>query len=63
MRLFDTTERTGIRKHETGRKCHCCQSALRDTIVHFGEKVSNIVHDIQHINKHIVTYNDKSNYL
>jgi NAD-dependent SIR2 family protein deacetylase len=39
MRLFDVTERTGVRKHGTVRRCHRCQSELRDTIVHFGEKV------------------------
>lgn len=39
VRLFDVTERTGVRKHATGRHCHCCQSELKDTIVHFGEKV------------------------
>lgn len=39
MRLFDVTERTGMRKHGTGRSCHHCQTELKDTIVHFGEKV------------------------
>ncbi|XP_067673423.1 uncharacterized protein [Haliotis asinina] len=38
IRLFDVTERTGVRRHETGRKCHKCNNLLQDTIVHFGEK-------------------------
>ncbi|XP_071106433.1 uncharacterized protein [Haliotis cracherodii] len=38
IRLFDVTEKTGVRRHETGRKCHKCNNSLRDTIVHFGEK-------------------------
>ena len=38
MRLFDTTERTGLRHHGTQRECMVCTSELRDTIVHFGEK-------------------------
>ena len=38
FRLFDVTERTGLRRHATGRKCYHCGSSLRDTIVHFGEK-------------------------
>ena len=38
IRLFDTTEKTGIRRHMTGRKCKVCGGPLRDTIVHFGEK-------------------------
>ncbi len=38
IRLFDVTERTGVRRHRTGRTCHNCNEELRDTIVHFGEK-------------------------
>lgn len=40
-RSFDVTERTSLRRHDTGRKCHNCppeQGTLIDTIVHFGEK-------------------------
>uniref|UniRef100_A0A8C4N0A4 NAD-dependent protein deacetylase sirtuin-7 n=1 Tax=Eptatretus burgeri TaxID=7764 RepID=A0A8C4N0A4_EPTBU len=38
VRLFDVTEKTGLRRHITGRMCPTCSSQLRDTIVHFGEK-------------------------
>ena len=38
VRLFDVTERTGLRRHKTSRYCTICNSELRDTIVHFGEK-------------------------
>ncbi|CAH1793409.1 unnamed protein product [Owenia fusiformis] len=38
FRLFDVTEKTGMRKHNTDRKCHKCRKNLRDTIIHFGEK-------------------------
>ena len=39
IRLFDVTQRTGLRKHRTGRKCTKCRRAeLQDSIVHFGEK-------------------------
>lgn len=41
IRSFDVTERTSLRKHETGRKCHVCEpqvGSLIDTIVHFGER-------------------------
>lgn len=38
LRLFDVTERTGMRRHKTGRVCHKCKSPLLDTIIHFGEK-------------------------
>ena len=38
MRLFDTTERTGVRRHGTERECPVCTAELRDSIVHFGEK-------------------------
>ena len=38
VRLFDVTERTGLRKHKTGRHCQKCGVELKDTIVHFGEK-------------------------
>nr|XP_032823130.1 NAD-dependent protein deacetylase sirtuin-7 [Petromyzon marinus] len=41
VRLFDVTERTGVRRHETGRACEGpagCGGPLRDTIVHFGER-------------------------
>jgi len=40
IRLFDVTEKTGLRKHKTGRYCSICGNELRDTIVHFGEKGS-----------------------
>ncbi|XP_033732779.1 uncharacterized protein LOC117322123 [Pecten maximus] len=38
IRLFDVTEKTGVRRHGTDRNCHSCKKPLRDTIVHFGEK-------------------------
>ena len=38
LRLFDVTERTGVRKHQTGRHCKSCGQELRDSIVHFGER-------------------------
>ena len=38
VRLFDVTERTALRRHKTGRKCHKCQCELKDSIIHFGEK-------------------------
>ena len=38
IRLFDVTEKTGVRRHSTSRNCHCCGKSLKDTIVHFGEK-------------------------
>ena len=38
IRSFDVTEKTALRRHDTGRKCHTCDSTLMDTIVHFGEK-------------------------
>lgn len=38
LRLFDVTERTGVRKHQTGRFCTHCKQELRDSIVHFGER-------------------------
>ncbi|KAJ8318155.1 hypothetical protein KUTeg_003246 [Tegillarca granosa] len=38
IRLFDVTEKTGVRRHYTDRNCHMCGKKLRDTIVHFGEK-------------------------
>ena len=37
-RLFDVTENTRLRRHQTNRYCHECSSQLRDSIVHFGEK-------------------------
>lgn len=39
-RLFDVTERTSLRRHQTGRNCYECGAPLRDSIVHFGEKGS-----------------------
>ena len=42
MRLFDVTEKTAVRKHGTTRKCRHCDTQLRDTIVHFGEKVGSV---------------------
>ena len=54
MRLFDVTERSSFRKHVTGRFCSSCSSSsrngdaaatnsfpLRDSIIHFGEKLRN----------------------
>ncbi|GAB1599382.1 NAD-dependent protein deacetylase sirtuin-7-like [Argonauta hians] len=38
LRLFDVTEKTGVRRHNTARRCHYCKNPLSDTIVHFGEK-------------------------
>ncbi|CAL1282442.1 unnamed protein product [Larinioides sclopetarius] len=38
VRLFDVTEHTGLHRHKTGRFCSKCNSELKDTIVHFGEK-------------------------
>ncbi|XP_052827305.1 NAD-dependent protein deacetylase sir-2.1 [Octopus bimaculoides] len=38
LRLFDVTEKTGVRRHHTSRRCHYCKNLLSDTIVHFGEK-------------------------
>ncbi|KAK3601835.1 hypothetical protein CHS0354_041756 [Potamilus streckersoni] len=38
IRLFDVTEKTGVRRHHTERDCHVCGKKLKDTIVHFGEK-------------------------
>jgi NAD-dependent deacetylase sirtuin 7 len=38
IRTFDVTEKTALRRHNTGRMCHVCGGKLRDTIVHFGEK-------------------------
>ncbi|XP_062571746.1 uncharacterized protein LOC134233761 [Saccostrea cucullata] len=38
IRLFDVTEKTGVRRHSTDRSCHICGKPLKDTIVHFGEK-------------------------
>lgn len=47
-RTFDVTEKTGLRRHETGRKCHYCPpetGKLIDTIVHFGEK-GKLIHPL-----------------
>ncbi|KAM9770379.1 LOW QUALITY PROTEIN: NAD-dependent protein deacetylase sirtuin-7 [Menidia menidia] len=38
VRLFDVTERTSLHRHATGRRCGACGGALRDSIVHFGER-------------------------
>ncbi|XP_059152829.1 uncharacterized protein LOC131938715 [Physella acuta] len=38
VRLFDVTERTGVHRHSTSRRCRTCGGHLTDTIVHFGEK-------------------------
>jgi NAD-dependent deacetylase sirtuin 7 len=46
-RLFDTTENSSFRKHTTGRFCKNCKLnskkdvELRDSIIHFGEKLRN----------------------
>nr|XP_039262422.1 NAD-dependent protein deacetylase sirtuin-7-like [Styela clava] len=37
-RIFDVTEKTSLRRHNTGRICESCQEELKDTIVHFGER-------------------------
>ncbi len=37
FRPFDVTDKTGFRRHKTGRRCTVCMSELEDTIVHFGE--------------------------
>ncbi|RNA27627.1 NAD-dependent deacetylase sirtuin-7 [Brachionus plicatilis] len=40
VRLFDVTENTSFRKHLTGRFCKSCpDSQLKDSIIHFGEKL------------------------
>ena len=36
-RVFDVTEKTGLRRHNTQRDCDECGTPLKDTIVHFGE--------------------------
>jgi NAD-dependent deacetylase sirtuin 7 len=41
MRIFDVTENTKFRKHNTGRYCVDCKHELNDTIIHFGEKLRN----------------------
>jgi NAD-dependent deacetylase sirtuin 7 len=46
VRDFDVTERTSYRKHSTGRFCSNCSKIeekieLRDSIIHFGEKLRN----------------------
>jgi NAD+-dependent protein deacetylase sirtuin 7 len=43
LRLFDVTEMTAFRKHSTGRFCTNCdkEGQLRDSIIHFGEKLRN----------------------
>ncbi|GFT47841.1 NAD-dependent protein deacetylase sirtuin-7 [Trichonephila clavipes] len=38
VRLFDVTEQTALHRHKTCRFCRKCNSELKDTIVHFGEK-------------------------
>ncbi|XP_014680348.1 PREDICTED: NAD-dependent protein deacetylase sirtuin-7-like, partial [Priapulus caudatus] len=42
LRSFDVTERTRLRRHGTGRRCHACDRELADTIVHFGEMSSSL---------------------
>lgn len=42
LRLFDVTEKSSFRKHSTGRYCKSCsETQLRDSIIHFGEKLRN----------------------
>lgn len=46
VREFDVTEHTSYRKHSTGRFCSNCSTKaekieLRDSIIHFGEKLRN----------------------
>lgn len=52
VRLFDVTERSSFRKHVTGRYCSNCKKStksekksdvfqLRDSIIHFGEKLKD----------------------
>ena len=47
LRLFDVTEKSTFRKHVTGRFCDKCKNddsnggSLRDSIIHFGEKLRN----------------------
>jgi NAD-dependent deacetylase sirtuin 7 len=40
VRLFDVTENTKRHHHKTGRSCYHCGSALKDSVVLFGEKGS-----------------------
>jgi NAD-dependent deacetylase sirtuin 7 len=40
IRLFDVTQNSRFRKHNTGRLCTICQTTeLNDSIIHFGEKL------------------------
>jgi NAD-dependent deacetylase sirtuin 7 len=39
MRLFDVSDKSSFRRHLTERFCDRCGNELRDTIVHFGERV------------------------
>lgn len=39
IRLFDVTEQSAFRRHLTSRKCQKCGNQLRDSIIHFGERL------------------------
>lgn len=39
LRLFDVTENSTFRKHSTSRVCPKCSLQLRDSIIHFGERL------------------------
>ena len=41
IRLFDVTQNSKFRRHNTGRFCDTCKLELNDTIIHFGEKLKS----------------------